>query len=135
MVHKGDLVGHAHDASLRRCRPCPLGVGHDAVAHLPCQVQALSVLFQPVHHTQALHIVLEAIRAELVQRLLTRMAKRRMSKIMSQRDCFHKIFIQPQRLGYGPGNLGYLEGMRQPRTVMVTLGCQKYLCLILKSPK
>ena len=105
MVHKGDLVGHAHDASLRRCRPRSLGVGHDAVAHLPCQVQAPSVLFQPVHHTQALHIVLEAIRAELVQRLFTRMAKGRMPQIMGQTDGLGQILVEPQGPGNGTGDL------------------------------
>jgi len=107
----------------------------DSVSHLPGEVQPFPVLLQNLSSPDALFIMGKTVRIQSIQCPFSRMAKRRMSKIMSQRDCFHKIFIQPQRLGYGPGNLGYLEGMRQPRTVMVTLGCQKYLCLILHPAK
>ena len=80
-------------------------MGHDAVAYLPRQVQAPAVLFQLVHHTQALHIVLEAIRAELVQRLFTRMAKGRMPQIMGQTDGLSQILVEPQSTGNGAGDL------------------------------
>ena len=36
VVDKGDLIRQAHDASFRGSCPCALGVGNDAVPHLPC---------------------------------------------------------------------------------------------------
>ena len=80
-------------------------MGHDAVAHLPCQVQAIAVLFQPIHHAQALHIVFEATRTELVQCTLPRMAERRMSQIMREADCLGQILVETQCPGNGAGDL------------------------------
>ena len=49
--------------------------------------------------------MLEAIRAELVQRLLTRMAKGRMPQIMGQTDGLGQILVEPQSTGNGAGDL------------------------------
>ena len=130
MVHIGDLIRHAHDAPFRRCRPGALCVGHDAVAHLPRQVQAPAVLFQLVHHTQALHVVLEAVRAQLIQRALPGMAKRRVAQIMGKADCFGQIFVQPQGAGNGPRDLRDLQRMGQSGAVQVSLRREEHLRLL-----
>ena len=80
-------------------------MGHDAVAHLPGQVEALTFLFQLVHHPQALHIVLEAARAEFIQGPLARVAEGRVPQIVGQADGFSQVFVQPQRPGDGAGDL------------------------------
>ena len=135
MVHIGDLIRHAHDAPFRRCRPGALCVGHDAVAHLPRQVQAPAVLFQLVHHTQALHVVLEAVRAQLIQRALPSMAKRRVAQIMGKADRFGQIFVQPQGAGNGSGNLADFQRVGQPGAVVVALRRKKHLCFLLQPPE
>ena len=80
-------------------------MGHDAVAHLPGQVEALAFFFQLVHHPQALHIVLEAARAQLVQGPLARVAEGRVAQIVGQADGLGQVFVQPQRPGDGAGDL------------------------------
>src|SRR5699024_12602706 len=76
VVDVGDLVGHPDDPAFGGGGPGPFGVGDDAVAHLPGQVEAPAVFFQPVHHPQALFIVLEAAGAQGVQRPLPCVAER-----------------------------------------------------------
>ena len=49
--------------------------------------------------------MLKAKGADLVQRPLSGMAKRSMTKIMAQCNGFGQIFIEPQGSGNGPGNL------------------------------
>ena len=76
---------HPDDAALR-VAPGAFGVGDDAVPYFPGQVEAPAVLFQLVHHPQALAVMLEAIRAELVQCALPCVAKGRVAQVMRQAD-------------------------------------------------
>ena len=121
VVHKGDLIRHADDASLRGGRPGALGMGHDAVAHLPGQVQAPAVFFQLVHHTQALHIMPEPLRAELVQCALPCVAKGRVPQVMGQTDGLGQILVEAQGAGNGAGDLRHLQCMGEPGAVEVAL--------------
>ena len=77
----------------------------------------------------------KAIRTDRIQCTLPGMSKRGMSKIMSQSDSFHQVFIHPECLCNRPRILGYLKGMRHTGTVVIPLRCQKYLRLILQSPE
>jgi hypothetical protein len=63
------------------------------------------------------------------------MPERRVPKIMTHRNGFRQILIEAQTPRYRPGNLRYLQRMRQPRPIMVTLGRQKHLRLVLKTPE
>ena len=94
-------------------------VGHRAMlqntfARLKAQVQAIKqrvARLQLIDHLQALQVVLKTAmgRHAFVQRVLTRMAKRRMTEIMRQADGFDQIFVQAQRAGDGTPQLCHLQ--------------------------
>ena len=135
VVDKGDLIRQAHDASFRGSCPCALGVGDDAVAHLPCQVKPLAILFQPVHYTQALHIMVKAFRAKIVQRLFACVAKRGVSQIMRKADGLGQILVQAQAPGDGAGDLRDLQRMGQPGAVQVAFRRKEHLRFLLETPE
>jgi len=135
VVDKGDLIRKTHDAPLRGGCPCALGVGDDAVAYLPCQVEPFAVLFQPIHHTQALHIMVKAVRAESVQRLFTRVTKGGVPQIMRKADSLGQILVQAQAAGDGAGDLRDLQRMGQPGTVQVALRRKEHLRFLLETPE
>ena len=135
VVDKGDLIRKTHDAPFRGSRPCALGVGNDAVAHLPCQVKALAVLFQPVYHTQALHIMVEAVRAESVQCLFACVSKGSVPQIMRKADGLGQILVQAQTPGNGAGDLRNFQRMGQPGAVQVTFRREEHLRFLLETPE
>ena len=127
MVNIGDPVGNLHNPALQGGGFLPSCVAQNAVPNLLCQVQALTVLFQLFHHPDALLIVPEAARYHSIQSTFPRMAERGMSQIVAQRNRLCQIFVQPQGPGDGPGDLGNLQGMGQPSTVMIPLRRKKHL--------
>ena len=106
----------------------------DAHAHLPREIQPASVLFETVHHAQALRSVMEAGQAVLarepVQHALAHVAERCVAEVVAQRYRLRQILVEPQRARDSPRNLRNLERMRQPRPVMVALRKKKDLSLI-----
>lgn len=113
----------------------PLVWGHDAVAHLPGQVQAPAVLFQLVHHPQTLHIMPESLRAELVQRALPCVAKGRVPQVMGQADGLGQILVETQGAGNGASDLRHLQRVGEPGAVEVALRREKYLRFLLEPPE
>ena len=79
--------------------------------------------------------MLKATLVYLIEDALTRMSKRCMPQIVSQRYSLHQILIQSQCLGYCPGILRHLKCMRHTCAVMVALWCKKHLCLIFQTPE
>ena len=77
--------------------------------------------------------MLETIRAELVQRLLTRMAKGRMPQIMGQTDGLGQILVEPQSTGNGAGDLRNLQRMGQPGPVQISFRREKHLRFLLEA--
>ena len=63
------------------------------------------------------------------------MSEGRMAQIMPQGDGLRQILIQAQRSGDRPGDLRHLQGMRQPGTVVISLGTQEHLRLMFHSAK
>ena len=61
------------------------------------------------------------------------MPERCMPEVMSQADSFSQVLIKIQSTGNCAGNLRYLQGMCQPRTVVVTGRCNKNLRLVLQA--
>jgi hypothetical protein len=61
-------------------------VVHDAVAHLPRQVQALAVVLEIVDDPQALLAVAERAAQERRERLLAQVAERCVSQVVAERD-------------------------------------------------
>ena len=96
---------------------------------------ALAVIFQDVHHPEALLIVPEGPSQALGQRRLARVAKRGMPHIMAHGNRLGKILVEAQSPGNGTGDPGYLQGMGHPGTVMVSLRAQKHLGLVHQPPE
>src|SRR6266576_7369530 len=69
------------------------------------------------------------------QHLLARMSKRRMTSIVSKRNCFRQILIQPQRTRDGAADRRHLDRMRQARAQMVAGAVEKNLRLVFKTAK
>ncbi|SUE42435.1 Uncharacterised protein [Ralstonia mannitolilytica] len=112
----------------------------DALARLERQVQAVKAavaLFQPVHHQQALQVVLEtAVRLHaIVERILACVAERRVAQVVRERDGLHQVFVQPQAARDRPGDLRHLKAVRQARAKQVALVVDEDLCLVFEPPE
>ena len=129
------MVGIPHGAAFQGPGPFPGGVGDDAVAHLPGQVQALAVLFQILYHPQALAIMGKPAGAQPVEGPFPRMTKRRVAQIMAQGDGLGEVLIQAQGTGHGAGDLADFQGMGQPGAVVVPFRGKKHLGLLLQAPE
>ena len=82
-----------------------------AVAHFPRQIKPLSVLLQNLDDSQALFIVIEATRHQLVQHLFASVSKRCVPEIMPKRDRFGKILIKVKYLRHSARYLRHLKGV------------------------
>ena len=67
------------------------------------------------------------------QHLLTRMSKRRMTEIVSERNCFRQVLVQSQRTRDGAADRRHLDRMRQARAQMVAGAVEKHLRLIFEA--
>ena len=132
VVQKCDVIRTAHNTALRCAGPGTGRVGHNAVAHLPGQVQALTVPLEKIHNAQALPVMGEAPRAKPVKGALTRMAKGSVAQIMPKGDGLGQVLIQPQRAGDRARDLGHLKRMGQPGAVVIALRREEYLCFLLQ---
>ena len=131
MVEEGDVVSPAHDAAFRRARPGAGGVGDDAVADFPAEVEARAVFFQLVDDAQALPVVGKPAGAQAVQRALARVAKRRVAQVMAERDGLGQILIEAQRPGDGARDLADFQRVGQAGAVMVAFRREKDLRFLL----
>ena len=130
-----DLVRQTQELPFQRLRRVRAGVAQDAPAHLIGEIEAVPIVFQPVHHPQRLDIVLEPSGHDLVQDPLPRVAKGRMAQIMSIGSGFGQVLIELQPPGNGPGDPHHLDGMGHAGAVMVSLRLEKYLRLVHQAPE
>jgi hypothetical protein len=86
-----------------------------------------------VDHPQALEVMAETPRANLVKGLLSRVAERSVPQVVAQGDGFGQILVQRQGFGHSPGNLGHLQGVGEAGAVMISPGDQKHLSLVLEA--
>ena len=136
VVHVRDAVREPHELRLRRRRRGHRpGVVHDAVADLPGQVQALSVVLEVIDDPQALLVVAERPPEERREGLLAQMAERRVSEVVAERDRLGEVLVQAERTGGGPGDLAHLQRVGEPDAVVVTLGGEEHLRLVLQAPE
>ena len=63
------------------------------------------------------------------------MAEGRVAQIMGERQGLGQVLIQPQRPGDRAGHLGHLDGVGEPRPVVVALVIHKDLGLVLQAPE
>ncbi len=127
MVEIGDPVGIMDDAPFHGVGFFLAGVAQNSIPHLHSQVQALTALFQPVHHPQALLVVGKAPGHHLPQRLFSGVAEGGVPQVMAQGDGLGQVLVEPQAPGHRAGDLGDLQGMGQPGAVMVPFRGQKHL--------
>ena len=130
VVDVGDEVRDAHDLSFDRARAdrrrhadrrarLPFRVLRDAVADFPREVQAPPVVLQDVDDAEALLVVVEASGHQAIDDPLARVTEWRVSEIVAERDGFGELFVQAQHLGDRARDLRHLEGVREPRAVVV----------------
>jgi hypothetical protein len=133
MVDVGDAVGIADDDSLQRVRLLlrlhgevlhSLAVAADAVADLIGEVEPLPVLFEHLHHAQALLGMVEAgLRVELavdrVEGGLADVAEGGVAEIVAQRDRLGEVLVEAQGAADGAGDLGDLEGVGETGAIVV----------------
>ena len=100
-----NLIRQPHNLSFQCNRMTAGTVIGNSVSHLPGEIQPFSVLLQDLNHANTLLKMGKAFWIHLIQRILSCMTKGRMPQIMSKSNGFHQIFIQPQCLGNGTGNL------------------------------
>ena len=135
VIQIGDPVRLPDAFRFRGFGPQGAGVAQNPAADLRRQVQAAAVVFETVHHPEALLIMAEALRQKIVQGSLPDMPVGGMAKIMPQGDGLRQILVEPERPGDGSGHLSHLQGMGQPRPVMIPLGGEKNLGLELQPAK
>ena len=58
-----------------------------------------------------------------------------MAQIMTQRDGFRQILIEPQRTGNGAGNAADLNGVGHAGAIVVTFGAKKHLGFVHQATK
>src|SRR5262249_46798711 len=128
-----DLVGDVRELSLET-RLAPLqetsaelaelarvlerAVLQDAFARLEGEVQAAEAriaLFEFVDDAQRLQVVLEAavVAHAVVERVLARVAERRVAEIVREADRLDEILVERQRARDGPRDLRDLERVRE----------------------
>jgi len=61
-------------------------VARDPVADFPGQIQAGAIILEHIDDPQTLFVMIEATRDEIAQHPLSRVTKRRVPKIMTERD-------------------------------------------------
>ena len=95
VVDIGDAVGQADNASLPGGGDALAGVAHNALPDLVAQVQALAVLFQNIHHPQALLIVPEGPAPAFRQGGLPRVAEGGVAQVVAHGDGLGQVLVEP----------------------------------------
>ena len=94
-----------------------------------------AVALEHVDDAQALLVVVEPARHELAQDALAGVAERRVAEVVAERDGLGQLFVQAQHLGDGPRDLRHLEGVGEPRPVVVAGRREEDLRLVLQPPE
>jgi hypothetical protein len=146
VIDVGDDVGHARNLPLDCARAMlwvgadrhaalALGVPRDAVAHFPRQVEPAPLVLEDVDYPQALLVVVESARNEIVEDALAGMAERCVAQIVTEGNGLGELLVEPQHLGYAPGDLRYLERMRETCPIVIASRREEHLRLVLEAPE
>ena len=139
VVDVGHAVDQADDPSLERVRLVRPRVVEDPVADLLREVEPAAVALQHVDDPQRVLVVVEAaaeaLLQELVQRLLTGMAERRVPEVVPEPDRLDEVLVEPQRSRHPARDPGRLERVRQPRAVVVAGRVDEHLRLVHEPPE
>jgi len=107
-----------------------LGMLENTITDLVGKVESQSVFLEYIDDPEALFVMPEAARIEGVEDLLAGVAEGCVTEIVSQRYGLHEVFIERQGPANGPCYLRDLEGMGQPRAIVVPGGQKEDLCLV-----
>ena len=94
-------------------------------------------MFKRCDHAQTLGIVVEAamgLQAN-VKGALAGMSKRRMAEVVGQRQRLCQVLVEAELPGQRAGDLGHLQRMGKPGTVMIAFVEHEYLGLMLQAAK
>ena len=105
----------------------------DPLPDLPGKVEAPAVPAQILHHSKALGRVVEPLRVQAVQLLLSQVAEGRVAQIVAQADGLRQVFVEVEGPCDGARYLGHLQGMGQTRYEVIAGGSDEDLCLVLES--
>ena len=94
--------------------------------------KARVALLELIDDAQRLQVVLEAaeVAHALVERVLARVAERRVAEVVREADRLDEILVQAQRARDRAGDLRDLERVREPRAVEVALVVDEHLRLV-----
>jgi len=89
-------------------------------------------MLKHIDHAQTLQVVLEPapLAHAVVQRLLPRMAKRRVPEVVRQADRLHQILAQPERACNRAPELRHLQRVREPCAKQIAFVVHEHLCLV-----
>ena len=132
VVDVGDAVDDADDLPLERVRLAVAGVREDAVADLVRQVQPRAIRYDCSLWRNAEP---EALAEHLVERVLARVAERRVAHVVPEPDRLGQVLVQPQRAGDDARDRGRLQRVRHARAVVVALRVDEDLRLALQAPE
>ena len=148
VVHIRDAIGHGDDAPLEGFGANGPRMAEYPVAHLGHEVQASPTVLDRLDHAKALLVVavqggslgtfgVHAANAGdcMAQRVLARVAERRVPQVMAERDGLGKIIVEAERPRDGARYLRNLQSMRETRAEMVALRRKEDLRFMRKPPK
>jgi hypothetical protein len=107
----------------------------DAVAYLTGEVETVSILFQDIHHPQALVDMTETSRRQIVKNPLAGVPEGGMPQIVPKGDGFGQIFVKGQGAGDGARDLGDFQGVSETGSVVIALRREEDLRLVLEPPE
>ncbi len=146
VIHVGHEVRDARNLPFERARALrqldadrraalPFRMLRDAVAHFPREVEPAAVVLEDVHDAQALLVVVEPARHEVVEDALAGMAERRVPEVVAERDRLGQLLVKVQHLRDGARDLRDLERVGQPRAIVVARRREEHLRLVLEAPE
>ena len=109
VVDVRDAVDDADDLALERGRLALARVREDAVANLGGEVEALGDRERLLVVTEPAP---EALAQRLVERVLARVAERRVAHVVAEPDRLDEVLVQPQRACHAARDRGRLERVR-----------------------
>ena len=96
---------------------------------IPSRVSAVRLRPRPSRS----RVSAEARGERLVEGLLARVPEGCVAEVVAERDRLREILVQPQRARHGPGDSRRLEGVREPRAVVVATRVDEDLGLVPES--
>ena len=133
--------------------PFGLGLGHrpsgfkhrtivlgQALERFPAEVEPVEVRigrFEPGDDADGVRVMVEAagVGERRIERILARMAERRMAEVMRKAQRFGEVLVEAQRASDGASDLRDFETVGEANAEMVAVGGDEHLGLVSQPPK